>query len=907
VGNPGIVALENNLNNPSTTDALTAQAGKRLQDQIGNLDTCIVPNHQNIVVALNDLQQQSNQQQLAALIWCGYYNAQEGDISYVSINGQRLGYQVGEELPVSSTKNGGDFFIVTTPGNPYVGGDYNAPDQFLANGDWIVSEVGRWSAVDAAGELVASAVKFTPVGPLTATNVQSALNQVSQLFRTGIGGASVSSDKPANPYPGQLWWDNDDGLFYVFYSDINGSQWVEAGGGGSQSLQGAGGGVVQVDTGEGLIGGPITSTGTISLAPAVFNSVSPTASTLGGVIPRFGFKYNSGSGYLDLSVTSDFTGRSPITAFSQEGASLLNSKIESLSGSNTLAGTYDASTGSLVYVTPIAQSKGFIVGENLPPPSPEFNNYYVIVTVGGDQGPEGPQVSKAGDWYICEADEVPNVWFLIDYNQGSITAANVNVTPIPGIDFAGDVQSALTAIQTEAEDRIQSVVPTSGGLTVNVTAPTASVSGTTLEIGVDSATVDDKGIVQLTNDYRGNSETLAVTQYCANLLDSKIESLTGALVFAGTYSAALGQMVQVSPAGETAGFAVGQQAPAAGSVPDNYYIIVTQGGGFGPPGSTLPAQGVQAGDWFIVQNNAGFNQWITIDYDQREVSAVNVDLSPVPNLTATNVQTGLEEIQDEIESAFDSIIEGSGITVVDEPNPEGFGQRATISVKVAETDDIGGVFVPVGGGLEISEQGALTLAQATSTNFGGIRVGDNLSVDSNGRLSAVVPPTINGEMRNVDDISNQFDGGTSTFVLKNNFTPLPSNVTQDHLFITLNGTLLTPLNDYIYDSQNSRITFTFDPAQGSVFSGRVMISVPVLDNYVVPGVTNISFEGPLTGGTINSSGTVGITAATSTQRGTMSAADKAKMDLVGSNGFGNRTVSTELPSGGEDGDIWFLI
>lgn len=223
----GVVSLNDSTNSTSITEALTARAGKRLQDQIGNLDNCIVPDHTNIVAALNDLQRQNIQLQTDAAIWCGYYDAEGGYISFVSIIGQRLGYQVGEHLPLPSNQNGGDFFIVTKTGNPYIAGDYNAPAVVCEAGNWIMSEVARWSEVRALGNLTASDISFVPTAPLTATNVQGAIYQLQQLLRTPVGGATISESKPLNAYPGQLWWDNSDGTLYIYYIDSSGAQWVE--------------------------------------------------------------------------------------------------------------------------------------------------------------------------------------------------------------------------------------------------------------------------------------------------------------------------------------------------------------------------------------------------------------------------------------------------------------------------------------------------------------------------------------------------------------------------------------------------------------------------------------------------------------------------------------------------------
>lgn len=224
---PGVVQLNDNTNSVSTNQALTANAGKKLQDQIGNLADCTVADHTNVVAALNDLQAQSIQLQTDAAIWCGYYNAEAGLISFVSIIGQRLGYVVGETLPVPSQKNGGDFFIVTQTGNPYIAGDYNAPQVVCEAGNWIMSEVARWSEVRALGNLTAADISYSPTAPLTAVNVQNAIYQLQQLLRTPVGGATISEAKPMNAYPGQLWWDNSDGTLYIYYIDSNGAQWVE--------------------------------------------------------------------------------------------------------------------------------------------------------------------------------------------------------------------------------------------------------------------------------------------------------------------------------------------------------------------------------------------------------------------------------------------------------------------------------------------------------------------------------------------------------------------------------------------------------------------------------------------------------------------------------------------------------
>ena len=971
VSSPGVVQLNDTTSSVRTDEALTARAGKSLQDQIGNLAVCTVPSHANVVAALNDLQAQSTRQQTDAMAWCGYYNAQEGDISYVSITGARLGYVIGQELPLATASNGGDFFIVNSAGNPYIAGDFNAPDIFMLVGNWVISEAQKWEYVDAqGGPTKAIDVTFQPTLPVTSRNVQGALTQLITLLRTSVGGATISDTKPGNPYPGQLWWDDDYGIFYIFYIDSNSSQWVEVGGGGSQALGGAGGGTVyEIRTGVGLTGGPINTEGTISLVSAgVTNStiggvyippnkglsilqdgnltLTPASrSLLGGIIVGsnlsvtaegvlsadggggsaadvvtirpisgistasnvqealeaielqaqdrvefvqvldLGFEatitlpdLNSNDGttlqltplragindaYGVVSLTNDLTGNSQSLAITQFAGNVLQRQIAALVGVNVLAGTYNAQTGVMVYVTPAGFANGFRVGQNCPSPTISIDNYYVIVTIGGSVSPPTAviQPAGAGDWYICQAEVgTTPVWFLIDYENITVAAVNVTlatvpgltatnaqsgieqvqanalsrtrditsivglsvnydvdrdvvlnlkvatstdlggiyvvsnrglnlgtdggltldapstdglqiggvkagtnititaegvisaaggggggtasetvVSPlIPGIEFATNVQRALEAIETQVQDRVEFVTAGTTGLEIVVTNPiSTSNDGTTATISLDFSTTGQRGIVQLTNDITGKSEQIAPTQLAISLLNSKVDALVGANVLAGTYNSNTGTVATVTPAGRAAGLIVGQQAPLASGVPDNYYLIVTVAGGSGPPGAIIPPTGVQSGDWFISETEGGVSAWVTIDYENRAVAAVQVSLAPVPGITATNVQTGFEQIQLELDAAINSVASiNNGITATTFPTPNSTGESVSIQLNPATKFDIGGVFIADNQGLLLTQSGGLSLAPPTSSVIGGVRAGTNITITAEGVISA---------------------------------------------------------------------------------------------------------------------------------------------------------------------------
>ena len=523
-------------------------------------------------------------------------------------------------------------------------------------------------------------------------------------------------------------------------------------GGGGGGGGGGSGTVTSIFTGQGLTGGPIYTSGTISLLPA-------SSVTIGGI--KVGSTLTIGAdGTLNVgAVRATQVATDPIPGITGDNVQLaleeLQAEFQAIAGVNILAGTYDAATGKVAYATPAGAAKGFVVGQNVPPASPNIDNYYVIITIGGDQGPNGPQRSQAGDWYICQADEgTTPTWFLIDYENITAQASNVSVVEIPGIENATNVQSALELIELQVQDRIEFVVPTTEGLQVEVVTPdtvldddlpSASNDGTTLLLGLDYANTSQKGVVQLTNDLTGTSEELAITQRAGSILEAEIQALVGVNVLAGTYDALTGVMVSVTVAGSIHGFVAGEQAPPASIVPDNYFVIVTIGGKEGPPGAPIPTRGVQPGDWFIVQADGGPSEWFTIDFDNRSTAAVLVSLASIPGLSASNVQTGLEEVAAQLWEAIDKITSvNDAITITaSEPVP-GNGIDVTIELNSATETDIGGVFVPqtTDGGINLSPSGGLSLKIASTTSLGGVKVGRNLTIDPDGTLNADDAATI---------------------------------------------------------------------------------------------------------------------------------------------------------------------
>ena len=98
------------------------------------------------------------------------------------------------------------------------------------------------------GPSVGIAATITDTGNGTFAGIVSATSFVgdgSQLTGIAAGAnVSISDSAPSGPTLGDLWWKSDEGTLKVYYTDIDGSQWIDAspgGGGGS-----GGGGITNI-------------------------------------------------------------------------------------------------------------------------------------------------------------------------------------------------------------------------------------------------------------------------------------------------------------------------------------------------------------------------------------------------------------------------------------------------------------------------------------------------------------------------------------------------------------------------------------------------------------------------------------------------------------------------------------
>ena len=117
-----------------------------------------------------------------AIILAGTYDASTNQIASVTTDGTAIGLSVGTGLPSASANNSNYYLVVSEPGT----GTSPAPTVALAPPDLLLSTGDNWLEIDVSSTYTAqtaSNVAFVPAASLGSTNVQSALEEVSNECR----------------------------------------------------------------------------------------------------------------------------------------------------------------------------------------------------------------------------------------------------------------------------------------------------------------------------------------------------------------------------------------------------------------------------------------------------------------------------------------------------------------------------------------------------------------------------------------------------------------------------------------------------------------------------------------------------------------------------------------------------
>jgi hypothetical protein len=132
-----------------------------------------------------------------------------------------------------------------------------------------------------------------------------------------------------------------------------------------------------------------------------------------------------------------------------------------------------------------------------------------------------------------------------------------------------------------------------------------------------------------------------------------ITVISGDLVYAGTYDASTNRVKSVTTQGSAAGLVVGAVLPAASATNVRYYVVVSDSGNGVSP---APAVALAPPD-MIVSNGA---TWDLVDVSNAIAGQIasNISFTPYGNLAANNVQTALQELDDEKLSVAGGLITG---------------------------------------------------------------------------------------------------------------------------------------------------------------------------------------------------------------------------------------------------------
>jgi hypothetical protein len=405
---PGVVQLYDATDSTSAALALTAAAGKSLQDQI---DALVVSN--NLTLA-------------------GTLDASTGFVLTVTIEGSANGFVVGQPLPVAAPVNAEYFVITRVDGTftPPGGGAVTA-----SQGDWFLSNGTAWQYLDIGASVQYATVSDAGIVTLatdaeTQAGTESTKAVVPSALQSKLSDsvATTSSTTIASSTAVKTAWDLADAAVpkatYTALGDIvsgtgAGTFVALAVGADGQTLVADStapsglkwvtpfSGVSSITAGTGLTGGTITTSGTINLADT---AVTPGVYNYAGII-------------VDQQgrITAATNGAVPLTpsAFTAKGDTLIgtgNGSFVALNSSLIEGDVLTVSASSPTGVAWVASTDG------------------TVTSVTAGTGLTGGTITGSGTIDLDDTTVIPGSYtysnIVVD-QQGRITGANSGADPLP--------------------------------------------------------------------------------------------------------------------------------------------------------------------------------------------------------------------------------------------------------------------------------------------------------------------------------------------------------------------------------------------------------------------------------------------------------------------------------------------
>ncbi len=293
----------------------------------------------------------------------------------------------------------------------------------------------------------------------------------------GSGGASISvgPNPPSSPSVGDLWWNDDDGRLFVYYTDSNSSQWVDA------SPQGAT--VVSVNA----------QTGTVVLdADDIDDSSTSHKFVSVSELASIGTALQPGDNVSQLANNANYV----TLAQSQAGAPVLS--VNSLTGSvvldaddiNDSSTTHKFATAAQLAlvsssvqpgdnVSSLTNDAGFVTASTAPVTS--VNTQTGAVTLSADDISDSATTNK-----FVTAAEKTSIGTALQPGDNISTLANNSgyITDVSNDDVEDLADVTVTSVQ------VGDILAWSGSAWVNGAAPPADISGSSINAlnDVDTST-----------------------------------------------------------------------------------------------------------------------------------------------------------------------------------------------------------------------------------------------------------------------------------------------------------------------------------------------------------------------------------------------------------------------------------